>query len=294
MHCLVMCHTAHGTLNLVPIPSQPWHRPVWWTITALIFQSLMESCWLSLLAFQAMGERLDMVGFWALSKPLFHACLPASCSWTAQSLLCVLLTVLIYLKTQHPDSQNPKLPLWVRRVILIQSHLAHPSVWPWNPDICSWLLLGFVRWQAKTLMGNLGQLSCTVMCVCTHTRVHMCLWLTSRAKERPSAGSGHSLCYGGRRWKQQWPEKMLRALVPSQATGLTDLRPQIQLFPGVVVYRVTVRLQKTLKVRISVLFHSYLRITFSKWTWNLLYTKESGVEMNSLSRWLIEFASYWR
>lgn len=33
-------------------------------------------------------------------------------------------------------------------------------------------------------MGNLGQLSCTVMCVCTRTRVHMCLWLPSRARER--------------------------------------------------------------------------------------------------------------
>lgn len=47
------------------------------------------------------------------------------------------------------------------------------SVWPWNPGICSPLLLGFVRWQAKTLMGNLGQLQCTVMCVCTRTIVHM-------------------------------------------------------------------------------------------------------------------------
>lgn len=52
------------------------------------------------------------------------------------------------------DSQDLKLPWWGRRVILIQCHLAHPSVWPWNPGICSLLLLGCVRWQAKTLMGG--------------------------------------------------------------------------------------------------------------------------------------------
>lgn len=33
-------------------------------------------------------------------------------------------------------------------------------------------------------MGNLGQLPCTVICVRTRTRVHMCLWLPSRAREK--------------------------------------------------------------------------------------------------------------
>lgn len=54
-----------------------------------------------------------------------------------------------------------------RRVILIQCHLAHPSVWPWNPGICSLLLLGFVRWQAKTLKGGPWSTLCCVLR--THT-----------------------------------------------------------------------------------------------------------------------------
>lgn len=131
-----------------------------------------------------MGESLVLVGCWEPSKALLYACLPASCSWTLEKPTVFLLAVLIYLKTQHPDSQNPKLPLRVRRVILIQCHLAHPSVWPWNPGICSLLLLGFVRWQAKTLMGKFDQLARTVTCVCTHPRVHMSLWLLPRAREK--------------------------------------------------------------------------------------------------------------
>lgn len=58
------------------------YKPVWWFISALIFQSFVERYWPSLLALQAMGERLDMVGFWALSESVFYACHPASCSWT--------------------------------------------------------------------------------------------------------------------------------------------------------------------------------------------------------------------
>lgn len=102
---LVMCLfivTVHRALNLVAISSQPvkpWYRPASWFITALIFQSLMERYWPSLLAFQAMGEGLYLVGFWALSKPLFYACLPASCSYTFAKPTVFPLTVLIYLKT---------------------------------------------------------------------------------------------------------------------------------------------------------------------------------------------------
>lgn len=75
-------------------------------------------------------------------------------------------------------------------------------------------------------MGNLGQLSYTVMCVCTRTRMHMFVTAFKGQRERPSAGSGHCLCYGGLQWKQQWPENMLRALVSSQQTRLGDLQPQ--------------------------------------------------------------------
>lgn len=144
----------------------------------------MEWYWPSFQALQPMGEGLDLVGYLDLCKLLFYACLPSSCSWTLAKPTVFPVTVQIYLKTLRPDSQNPKLPLWVRRVILIQCHLAHPSVWPWNPGICSLLLLGFVRWQAKTLVGNLDQLTCTVMCVCTHTWVHMSLWLPPRAERK--------------------------------------------------------------------------------------------------------------
>lgn len=104
--------------------------------------------------------------------------------------------VLIHLKKQHADNQSPNLPLWVRRVILIQSHAARPSVWPWNPGICPLLLLGFVRWQAKTVMGDLGQLSCTVVRVWINTQAQTCLWVSSRGQTLAQATVFVMVAYG--------------------------------------------------------------------------------------------------
>lgn len=89
------------------------------------------------------------------------------------------------------DSQDLKLPWWGRRVILIQCHLAHPSVWPWNPGICSLLLLGFVRWQAKTLMGgpwstlSRAALCYIVLCFAGTRGCHMCF---AKAFKDPGKG----------------------------------------------------------------------------------------------------------
>lgn len=155
---------------------QPWSGAAWWFITALIFQSLMEGYWSSSLAFQATGKELDM-GFWTPNMLLFYVCLPAGCYWTFAKPTVYPHAVLIYLKT-YCSTLTARIPSCFYGLVggvLVQSHLAHPSVWPWNPGICSLLLLSFVRWQAKTLMGDLGQLSCTVVCLDTYTGVCECL-----------------------------------------------------------------------------------------------------------------------
>lgn len=147
---------------------------------------------------------------------------------------------------ERGDSQDLKLPWCGRRVILIQCHLAHPSVWPWNPGICSLLLLGFVRWQAKTRLGQLFARAaprCVVLRFADTRGCHMCF-----AKAFKDPGRGGQALAGATLFVEVDPRRggdsvsqrnMLRALVssPARAACVTFSQEAANSTAGVKVYR---------------------------------------------------------
>lgn len=257
----------------------------------------MERYWPSLLALQAMGERLDMVGFWALSESVFYACHPASCSWTFAKPTVFPSHCANLSKNIAPWQPEPQ------AAFMGEEGDSYPE--PLGPSIClalqpRHLLTAIVRLCQMTGQDPHGEPWSTLMhsYVCmhahTHTRVYMCLLLPSRATQRPSAGSGHCLCAVGRRWKQKWPGNTQGALVPSQQTCLTDLQPQLQLFSSGSGLQ-SHRLQKIFRhagQRCAPLFTSEGPSEYINQKTHL-HAQRCGVEMHSLSRWLIEFVSYW-
>lgn len=161
------------------------------------------------------------------------------------------------------------MPLWVREVIFIQSNLDHPSVWPKNLGRCSLLLLSFVRWQAKTLMGNLGCLLCTAKSLCTRNRVHMFVTSRDSGKERARKAKcwlkPQSLF-----WRPRVEAAVTRKHAGTWCTIPTDLigwPPNVVTFSRVMIYRSVVRLQISM-VQFRVFYTSSVT-TKDHQTWSL-------------------------